>query len=467
MKRSARRKSVRVDLPRRRWPLAAGTLLRVLDLPRRRCALAACTLSLLACGGRTGTIAVTLTTAPGSTVLDSVQTLRLTVSEPPSVETAERTGNGFDIALELEATGETTRLFVDGLDSAGTIVATGASPGFPVGAIDANIVIYMAPPNSVGAAPRALEPRSEMASGALVYGAIFAGGRDASGAATTSVAVYNAFDHSIISGLSLPAARAGMALGVGGEDGVYMFGGRDTANMPTATLWTFKTSVAPAGAYIDHGTKDGFARADEIMLPIGDERFLLSGAPPAELSGTDGSVIARETDPLPPAGATVVASDGIPTTIFAGPGGVTRFRTGTFNSLAIAEAARPDADVVAVAGGRVAVVCGTTDAVRIDAAAGTAEIIPGVPSMAKSGCASAATAQYLVIAGGTTASGVDGSVEVYDAATFALVGTLQLGVPRTNAVAVALPNDQLLIAGGVDAAGAPVGIIELYTPPAR
>jgi len=38
-------------------------------------------------------------------------------------------------------------------------------------------------------------------------------------------------------------------------------------------------------------------------------------------------------------------------------------------------------------------------------------------------------------------------------------------VPRTHAVAHALPNDQILIAGGLDAAGAPVGTLELFTPP--
>ena len=424
-------------------------------------------LALAACTGKTGTISVSLTTAPGSTVLDSVQTLRLTLTNPPSTQTAQRTADGFDLAVELDATGETTQLLLEGLDAGGTIVATGASPAFPVGAIDASIVIYMAAPHSVGVAPHSFDPRSELAAGALIYGAIFAGGRDASGAVLDSVLIYNAFNHTIGTGLSLPGPRAGMLLAVGSASSVYMFGGRDNLGVPTATAWSFNTSVAPAGAYVDYGNKDGFERADELMVPIGNEHFLITGAPPAELSGLDGSVVARQADALPPAGAALIASDGIATSIFAGPSGVIRFRTGTFTTLSIVEAARTGAGVAAIAGGKVAVVCGSTDAVRIDAATGTADIVAGVPSEAKTGCAIASTSRHLVIAGGTTSAGVDPSVEVYDVTTLARVAAAQLTVPRTNAVAIALPNDQVLIAGGVDASGVPVGTLELYTPPAN
>jgi hypothetical protein len=87
-----------------------------------------------------------------------------------------------------------------------------------------------------------------------------------------------------------------------------------------------------------------------------------------------------------------------------------------------------------------------------------------VPGYAKTGCAAAATARHLVIAGGTTSTGVDDRVDIFDAVTLAPVTTATLSVPRTGAVAVALPNDQVLIAGGVDAAGAPIATLELFTP---
>ena len=70
----------------------------------------------------------------------------------------------------------------------------------------------------------------------------------------------------------------------------------------------------------------------------------------------------------------------------------------------------------------------------------------------------------MIVAGGD-AAGVDASVEIFDAVTLAPLATAQLVVPRKNAVALALPNDQILIAGGVDQNGAPIATLELFTPP--
>jgi hypothetical protein len=153
----------------------------------------------------------------------------------------------------------------------------------------------------------------------------------------------------------------------------------------------------------------------------------------------------------------------MPATIFAGPEGITRYRAGTFTTLP--GEPRTGAQVVALPGGQVIVVCGMAGALRVDAASGALDRLPTIPSRRKSGCAAAATARHLVIAGGDEAGAVDGTVEIFDASTLELLATTQLGVPRTRAVALALPNGQILIASGVDASGAPVGTLELFTPP--
>ena len=409
------------------------------------------------CSGTVGTLSVSLTTAPGSTLLDAVQQLRLTVTNPRQVTTANRTSGGFTIALDLPATGDPSALLVDGLDGAGQLVASGASPAFPVGAINAKLVIDMAAPNSIGAAPVALTPaRAGLAAGALTFGAVFAGGTDGAGAASDAIAIYNVYDHTLVGGVALPAPRSGLALGVGAGTSVYLFGGLDAAGSPTGTAWRFDTSVAPAGAYLDYGDKVGFARAGEIAVPIGGEKFLISGAPVAELSGLDGSMVARgELAMLPATGATVVAADGVATTIFVGSAGVTRFRNGVFDSPNAP--GRTGGNIVALPSGKVGLVCGTADALRLDAATGAAETFPNLPSAIASGCAVAATARYLVVATGATA-------EIYDAGTLALIATAPLVVPRTGAAAIALANGQILIAGGVDATGAPIATLELFTP---
>ena len=423
---------------------------------------------LVACSGETGTLSVSLTTAPGSTLLDSVQTLRLTLTtNPPRTETAERSASGFSISIDIEATSEAAQVLVEGLDAGGTLVANGASPPFPVGALNGVINIYMAPPLSVGGAPSALTPaRSEVAMAGLPYGALFAGGRLDGGAASDAISVYNAFDHSVRSGMAMPAPRVGLAMAVGAGNIAYMFGGSDEAGQPTATLWRFDTTSPPAGVYQDFGIKDGFERAGELAVAIGNEHFVLTGAPAAELAGLNGAIeVIEGVSALPPAGVSVIGNDGMVATIFAGTDGVFRYRAGTMTQLALPAAARGDVNVVALPGGKAIVVCGTTEAVRIDAASGDGQSFPGVPTFERTGCAAAATSRHLVIAGGTAVGMVNAAVEIFDATTLAHVTTAQLGVARTGAVAIALPNDQVLIAGGVDAAGAPVGTLELFTPP--
>jgi hypothetical protein len=420
-----------------------------------------------ACSGETGLLSVTLTTAPGSTLLDSVQTLRMTLTNPRQVFTAERMGGRFELAFELEGNGEAAALHLEGFDANGALVANGESPHFPVGALTGRIVIYMAPPLSVGAAPLSLAPaRTNVAIAALPYGALLAGGTLDTGAPSDAVTIYNAYDHSLVAGVPMPAPRSDLTLVVGGANIAYMFGGNDEAGVPTANLWRFDTTTPPAGSFVDFGIEEGFARAGQTAVPIGNEEFLITGSPVGEMHGIDGSITVRtEVSTLPAGGVSLTANDGMATAIFAGPEGVVRFRSGTFTTLPIVSAARADAEVVVLPGGKVGVVCGTTEAVRIDAASGSADAITGVPSVEKSGCAAAATTRHLIIAGGTTSAGVDGNVEIFDAATLALLTTVPLVVPRTNAVAIALPNDQILIAGGTDAAGAPVGTFELFTPP--
>jgi hypothetical protein len=328
------------------------------------------------------------------------------------------------------------------------------------------IVVYMAAPNSVAAAPRSLEPaRSEIGTGVLSYGALLAGGRLADGSPSDTLSIYNVFDHSLVAGLPLPAPRAGLVPAIGANGIAYLFGGRDASDTATATLWRFDTRVAPSGQYSDFGDKTGFARADEIAVPIGDEHFLVTGMPAADLYGLGGTLAAKTDIPsLPTTGLGLVATDGAQTAIFTGPDGTIRYHAGTFSMLNIPAAARSGASAVLLPGGKAGIVCGTGDAVRIDGATGNAEMIASVPSEPRSDCAVAATARHLVIAGGTTASGVSASVEIFDVMTLAPIATQSLAVPRTSAHAVALANGQVLIAGGVDANGAPVGTLELFTP---
>jgi hypothetical protein len=82
---------------------------------------------------------VSLVTAPDSTLMDQVQRLRVTLTEPPTVVEAERTADGFAIDLEVTAEGITGYIVIEGFDGDDDLVAFGRSGPLPIAAIDAVI----------------------------------------------------------------------------------------------------------------------------------------------------------------------------------------------------------------------------------------------------------------------------------------------------------------------------------------
>jgi hypothetical protein len=415
------------------------------------------------CQANVGTLDVSLTTAPGSHVLDSVETLKLVITNPHQVATATRQNGKFAIEIDLEATGVSGALIVDGLDASGAVVATGSTPAFPIGALNAKIVVYMAAPNSIALAPFGLDvARTKIAVASLGYGAVLAGGDSGGASAVTpsdAIAIYNAFDHSLTSGVAMPAPRSSLAMATGAGVYVYLYGGVAPGGTDAANFWRFDTSVAPAGSFSDLGDKTGFERSGEQAVDVGSEHILLGGIPPIELAGQDGSINARTDAPqdqLGATGAAVIGSDGIPAAIFAGAAGVTRFRNNVFETIAITPPQLIDGiAVVTMPGGNVLVMYSdATYLVDVASGAVTQTAIPGITHDS----AAAATDRHLVIVDGTTAS-------IYDAATLALVATQPLAAPRMLPTLVALPNAQILIAGGRDAShDQPIGTLELFTP---
>lgn len=426
-------------------------------------------LALLAgCEGTVGTVNLDLTTAPGSTVLDPVTRIRITLTEPREVqETNKNASGGFDLAMEFPAGGEIGALILEGFDASGAVVATGMSPPFPIGPTNAHVVIYVAAPMSIAGAPVSLGPTRAGVNGVpLAYGALFAGGLDAQNAPSDAIAVYNAYDHTLAGGMAMPIKRSDFALAANTTGGVYIVGGTGSDGAPVTTVLRFDTTVEPAGAYTSLGDQPAFARSGEIAVQIAPDRFVVTGTPPGELNA---GVLAARTDvaTLPAVGASVTPSDGTTTAVFVGDTGLIRFRSDRFDTLAgsgrarAAIAALPATGDLVIAGG------GTqTTAVRdilvVDPPTGT--VTPHADALAtgRFSPAIAATDRYIVVAGGTDAGGTPiATAEVFDATTIAPVATLPIAA-RTGTLAFALPNGQILLAGGSPA----TDLIELFTPPA-
>jgi hypothetical protein len=410
-----------------------------------------------ACAGETGTIQLELTTAPGSTLLEAVHKLRLTITNPRTVVEAERTEAGFDLVLDVEATGAAGSLIVEGLDASDTLIATGSSPPFPVAAINARIVIYMATPLSIGLAPVGLAgERTGVASATLSYGVVLAGGEDAAGTRTAELAIYNAYDHALSAGLPMPAPRSHVAIGIGSSNAVYLFGGTGPDDQPSGTLWRFDTTVAPAGAYSELPPHPELARSGEIAVPLAAERFVITGAPAADL--TFGTMTARG-ETLASNGA-AVAIAGVHHAVFAGDPIV---RISGDRLEPVAAAAEVTATAAPTRDGRVvfAGVGTSRDVLAVDAASGAVTAFPDVLSTVRVRPAVAATTRHLIVAGGSDEDGTPiASADILDATSFRLIATLPC-LAREGATAHALLNDQIAIVGGAPANAA----IELFTPP--
>jgi hypothetical protein len=350
----------------------------------------------------------------------------------------------------------TGALIVEGFDGAGALVACGQSPSFPVTAINARIVVYMAAPRSLAVAPVALAtPRSEVSAAALGYGAVIAGGRDAAGP-SSAIAVYNAFDHSLIDGRALPEPRAGVAIATSNGD-AYLFGGLGPDDNPTGTLWRFDTTASPNGAYAMLGNQPALARAGQLMVPS-LSGYLVTGAPPLTIAGS-GTIVARDDiAALPPAGAGV----GIPgnfSAIFVDQQ-LVRYRNDAFDTLG---AGPGKATAAALRDGRIVVFGGdppSRDALVINATSGAVTPIPNALAIARSQPLLAVTPRHLLVARGTDAAGAPlASAELFDAATLAPIAMLP-ALARTGGFAIALPNDQVLLGGGTPASSQ----LELFTP---
>lgn len=421
--------------------------------------LAAVALALGACTGTTGTITLDLATAPDSHLLDAVQRLRLTITDPHQVVETTRTAAGFDLALDVDATATNGALIVEGFDTSGALIACGQSPRFPVAAINAHVVVYMAAPWSIAASPAKFSARSQVAAAPISLGAVLAGGIELTDAIALSsaTAVYNAFDHSLVGGIPLPAPRYGLAMAAAAAGGVYMFGGIGPGGQPTGTLWRFDTTVAPSGAFATITEQAGYARTGALIVPVGAEHYLITGTPALELDA--GMLTARgDVTGLPAAAAGVVPGDGTPTAVFAGSA-VVRFRGTVFATLS-SDHPVDGAVAVTLPDGRVAVIGGTgsRSVLAVAPAAGTVTVVPDVLSTARMNPAVAVTSRHVVVAGGDLAPGAQTSTaDVLDARTLALVVTVPMRT-RIGGFAVALPNDQVLLGGGDPA------LYELFTP---
>lgn len=423
------------------------------------------------CIGEDGLLSVKVVTAPESTLMGSVVKIRMTLTQPRKVVEAERQADGgFSLSLEVPAENSgSSQLLVEGYDENERLIAYGSSPQFAVNPTNASLAIYLAPPLSIGEAPVKLPVgRYEVGVATLTYGAIFVGGRDNNNTIRGEVEIYNAYNHTLVSGMPLPMPRSAAAVGTVVDGRAFIVGGRTGDGAAAPGGWQFNTNVAPSGSYSELvSTAAGRVGARAVAITAG--RFFLTGSPPADLDALIGTVTPLPSAPTLPSEMVSVAKENEVVAIGVGET-VVRFRNATFDQLSIPSALRTDHSVVAMADGNVAVIGGkqgdddTGDVVKIDPLTGMGTVLPDLLHTPRRAAAVARAGKYIVVAGGIgAATQTLGDAELLDATTLEHLGTIPLVAPRSHAEALPLPNGQVLIVGGLLSNGRPTDRIELFT----
>ena len=443
-------------------------------------ALAQTTALVAGCTGDVGTFTISIVTAPESSVMDDVSHARLTLeTDPPVVAESDLDADGrLALAIEIPVAGGLALLTFEGFDAGGELIALGRSGPLPLGAQNAAIKIYVAAPLSIAAAPVQLPGgRNDLGVTAVSYGVLLAGGRDGDGDPTDELLIYNVYDHGLDEGDPLPAPRARPSVGFGVLGLAYVYGGEDGDGDPTPDLWAFDTTVAPAGAWAILDSDEAPPRAGASLAPLGNEEFLVVGQPTVLIDGV--RQVAEPFPGAPPLAGRAASTEqsGIIFTLIAGEGagttGAVRLVGNDFDEEpAPSDVLRTEHGLAAVSDGRMVIAGGAVEGVATravidcDVPNSGYESVPDVLSVGRRGAAVAATAGYLVVAGGVDEDGaVRADADVIDLETMARIATLALAGPRRGAVAAPLANGQILIAGGEDSDGTPVATIELFTPP--
>lgn len=435
-------------------------------------------LSLAACQGAVGTFSVELVTAPGSDVMDEVVRARLTLTDPLTVVEAEREGGGFSFDLEVDAGGQNSFVLFEGFDAADQLVASGRVGPLPVAAIDADLRIFVAAPNSLSEAPVALDPpRSELGAARLSFGVVLAGGRDAAGQPVDDLSVYNLYDHELQTAAPLPEPRANMTALTAGFGQVLLFGGDDAAGEPSSLLWRFDSDVSPAGAYLGLASNPELARSGARGAPVSNTGFLVLGDPLVFIDNLSGRAQSYpEGMPMSGTVTSVLINDMVHTLVAgdeAGDIGAVLLVNGVFSTLedAPVEIDRSGHGAVVLANGDILVVGGATagglerSGIRFAPASRQFTRLGDLLATPRNDAAIASTSELVIVAGGTDANGdLVTDAEIFSAEDLSRIATVPMVVPRTRASAEPMANGQILIAGGLDATGAPVGILELLTP---
>lgn len=460
-----------------------------------------CLLLAAACGGKSGTITLSIVTSPGDDPFVDATQVRVTVGDAMHVTTAPVSMGHFTFKLKSKPIANPGPILVEALDGAGNVVAHGQSPVVSLAAMDQGpIAVWVGRPGRVQPAAAMLpKPVADVAAVNIPgLGVLLAGGRGSDGAPLPDTAVYDIYTHGVIQTAPLPRAVAGAAAAPVTSVHAVVYGGATstglgTTGAPDGALSIFDPTVG-IGVWAALPTDAFTARSFANLTVLGSGNALLSGGADdtgaaldtAALVNPDGAVrLTALASPMAAArlGHAVAAAhfpDGDGAILFGGlPAGSSgpvaeRLVGQSFAAYDVgAQDDRVGATATTMPSGDVLILGGKTAAgaqasgllISPGSAPPTVTPLPSILSVAREGHTASLTGNELVVCGGADATGTpQASCDVIDAGSYALLRTVPLGTARRGHVAAVMDNGLVFLAGGTGVDGAPLASIELYTP---
>ena len=410
-----------------------------------------------------GTLTVELDFSNGVLPAGAAQ-VRVELDKPPFNQTTNLDSDGsFEIDTEFDATTVAGRLTVTILDRAGAALAHGVSPPLDLAGNDGDVHVFVAP-RGFSPAPFSWPALADVAVAQLSYGAFLAGGRDAQGTKSSGVTVYSVYSQDAVAGSAMPGARSGQVAAASALSVVALYGGLGPGDAVAGDLWEFDTNLPPAGGYLPVPVFPALARAGAVAAPIGADKYLITGSPPAILDVDAGNLTAVFGAPAGATAATAAASTtttgGTAAVVLAGPTGIFRYDAGAASWSQLDATARAGAAVTTMADGRILVAfAGGTTLVSSDGI-----LTPGPAIAFRDRAAAALAGGTVVVAGGFDSGGAArADADLIDADLN--VSLVPMAVPRGAPAAVGLANQTVLVLGGrATDGGAPQGGAEILTP---
>ena len=218
-------------------PMGMGHYIRV---TMKRLFFLSLLLANSSCRENSGTFSFTVQTSPDSDLLEQIDKLEIELTDPPKIVSTTRTAGGISLSIDVDADNQQGQVLVRGFNASGDIIATGASPELPIAAIDAELSLFLAPPNSLTEAPTPLPtPLTEAGAAALASTVLLAGGVTSDDSLSDELLFYNFLSFEFSPFLTLPDATKNAHLEASPFGAsIFIFGG-DTNEGPSSSILAF------------------------------------------------------------------------------------------------------------------------------------------------------------------------------------------------------------------------------------